>query len=604
MPHASPLIVTIVAGLGIAFILGFLATKVRLPPIVGYLLAGIAVGPYTPGIVADAHMATELAEIGVILLMFGVGLHFSTDDLMAVRWIAIPGAVGQIVVATAIGAGAAMLWGWSLGAGLVLGLALSVASTVVLLRALDQRNTVNTPNGRIAIGWLIVEDLAMVLTLVLLPALAGLLGGAAPAEPGEGDLLVTLGITLLKVAAFVAIVLFLGPRAVPWVLSQVARTGSRELFTLAVLGVALGIAFGAAELFGVSFALGAFCAGIVLSKSALSHRAAAEALPLQNAFAVLFFVSVGMLFDPSIVVREPWSLLAVLLIVLFGKSIVAFFIVVILGYPVGTALMVSASLAQIGEFSFILAGLGIALELLPPEGRDLILAAALLSITLNPAMFALVAPLERWLLPRMPKLEARGERRLERLHQTMAEARKSMPHASLGELAEPGELSRKFPLLADLTPDERDDLLHLFRPRSAQPGERIFRAGDRPDALYFISEGRVEVELPGDTTVELGPGNVFGEMALLSSSGRRSADVVALDYCQFLILTTDEFEAFIAEKPHLRDKLAVIARARAESNPGQNPNAIPAPPPEVEAAVKADPRIDTGEGKPAEGKES
>ena len=578
MPQSSPLIVTLVAGLGFAFILGFLATKLRLPPIVGYLVAGVLVGPYTPGIVADAAMATELAEIGVILLMFGVGLHFSTDDLMAVRWIAVPGAVGQIAVATAIGAGVAVLWGWSLGAGLVLGLALSVASTVVLLRALDQRNAIATPNGRIAIGWLIVEDLAMVLTLVLLPALAGLLGGLVPAETDGGDLLGSLALTLVKVAVFVALVLLLGPRAVPYILSQVARTGSRELFTLAVLGVALGIAFGAAELFGVSFALGAFCAGIVLSKSALSHRAAAEALPLQNAFAVLFFVSVGMLFDPSIVVREPWALLTVLLIILFGKSLAAFLIVVVLGYPVGTALTVSASLAQIGEFSFILAGLGIALGLLPLEGRDLILAAALLSITLNPAVFALVRPLERRLAPRMAAPERRGQARLERLQRVITQARRRVPHASLGMLEEPGELARVFPILADLDAEEREELFRLFRPRSAQPGERIFRAGDRPDALYFVAEGRVEVELPDERSVELGPGEIFGEMALLSGQ-RRSADVVALDYCQLLMLTTEDFEAFIAKRPELREKLHAIAQARVARPPeGEPPPSLAALP--------------------------
>jgi CPA2 family monovalent cation:H+ antiporter-2 len=490
-----------------------------------------------------------------------------------VKWIAVPGAVGQIVVATLIGAVVSLLWGWEWGGGIVLGLALSVASTVVLLRALDQRNLVATANGRIAIGWLIVEDLAMVLTLVLLPALAGLMGGASPAEAAESSLLWALTVTLLKVGAFVAIVLVIGPRAVPWVLGQVARTGSRELFTLAVLGVALGIAFGAAELFGVSFALGAFCAGIVLSKSTLSHRAAAEALPLQNAFAVLFFVSVGMLFDPSIVLREPLALLGVLLIVLFGKSIVAFLIVMVLGYPVGTALMVSASLAQIGEFSFILAGLGIALELLPPEGRDLILAAALLSITLNPVMFALVAPLERRLAPRMQGFEQRGQRRLDRLQEQMAEARRRVPHATLDE----DDLHR-FPLLAELSPEERDELLPMFRPRSAQPGERIFRAGDRADALYFVAEGSVEVELPDETHVELGPGDVFGEMALLSGR-RRSADVVAVDYSQFLMLTVEDFDAFVAKRPHLRERLDRIARDRAESNPGHEPAALAPQPP-------------------------
>lgn len=401
LPHDITLITTIVAGLVLAFALGFVASRLRLPPLVGYLLAGVAVGPHTPGFVADTGLAQQIAEIGVILLMFGVGLHFSLRDLIAVHRIAVPGAVGQMVTATAIGAGVAYLWGWNLGEGLVFGLALSVASTVVLLRALHQRNALDSGDGRIAVGWLIVEDLAMVLALVLLPALAGLLhqGEASPpaAEGSLGELLVALALTIGKAALFVGIMLGIGKRLIPALLAMVARSGSRELFTLAVLALALGIAFGAVTLFGVSFALGAFFAGVVLSESDLSHRAAAEMLPLQDAFAVLFFVSVGMLFDPSILVREPLSVLVVLAIIVVGKSLAAFAIVAASGYPITTALTVSASLAQIGEFSFILAGLGLSLGLLPAEGKDLILAGALLSITLNPFVFVAVDRLGAWL---------------------------------------------------------------------------------------------------------------------------------------------------------------------------------------------------------------
>lgn len=378
----------------------------------GYLLAGVALGPFTPGIVGNADVARQLAEIGIILLMFGVGLHFSIKDLMEVRAIAIPGAIAQIVVATGSGLALAVLWGWGTGAGLVLGLALSVASTVVLLRALEQRNMLDSANGRIAVGWLIVEDLAMVLALVLLPALAGALGGDARGVAAQfaGDSLVTaLFLTLTKVAIFVALVIIVGTRVVPWLLLTVARTGSRELFTLSVLAIALGIAYGSAELFGVSFALGAFFAGVVLSESDFSHQAAADSLPLQDAFAVLFFVSVGMLFDPGILLRQPLAVAAVLLLIVFGKSLAAFAIVLLRGYPVATALVVSASLAQIGEFSFILAGLGVTFGLLPPEGRDLILAGAILSITLNPLVFASIDPLLAWFRAR-PRLTALLER--------------------------------------------------------------------------------------------------------------------------------------------------------------------------------------------------
>ena len=410
MPHETELVATVAAGLGLAFVFGFLASRLKLPPLVGYLLAGVALGPFTPGLLADTHIAGQLAEIGVILLMFGVGLHFSFEDLLAARKVAVPGAAAQIAVATALGALAARLWGWTWGSALVFGLSLSVASTVVLLRALEERGLVDSADGRIAVGWLIVEDLAMVLVLVLLPAVAPQLGGAGAAQAaGGGSALVSVAVTLGKVAVFVALMHVVGRRVVPWLLTRVARTGSRELFTLGVLAVALGIAVGAASLFGVSFALGAFFAGVVISESDLSHRAASDALPLQDAFAVLFFVSVGMLFDPEVLVRRPLEVLAVVLIILAGKSAAAFGIVLAFRYPVRTALTISASLAQIGEFSFILASLGLSLKLLPPEAQSLILAGAILSITLNPFLFNSVEPLARWLASK-PRLRGALER--------------------------------------------------------------------------------------------------------------------------------------------------------------------------------------------------
>ncbi len=403
MPHHTPLIATIVAGLVVAFALGSAAQRLKISPLVGYLLAGVLVGPFTPGFVADAALAQELAEIGVILLMFGVGLHFSLKDLLAVRRIAIPGALGQMAVATLLGMGLAHFLGWTLIAGIVFGLALSVASTVVLLRALQERRLVQTDKGRIAVGWLIVEDVAMVLALVLLPALAGSLGeGAAGASPAA--LLQPLGITLLKVAAFVAFMLIVGRRVVPWILHWVVHTGSRELFRLAVLAIALGFAFGAALLFGVSFALGAFFAGMILAESELSQRAAEETLPLRDAFAVLFFVSVGMLFDYRVLIENPLPVIAVVAIIVVGKSVAAYLIVRAFRHSHKTALTVAASLAQIGEFSFILAGLGVGLDLLPEEGRDLILAGAILSIMLNPMIFALVVPREGPRKPLRPEL--------------------------------------------------------------------------------------------------------------------------------------------------------------------------------------------------------
>ncbi len=402
MPHSVALITTLATGLGLALVMGFIAMRLKLPALVGYLIAGIIIGPGTPGFVADIGLSQQLAEIGVILLMFGVGLHFSLDDLLSVRRIALPGAVAQIAVATALGMGIAALWGWSLGAGLVFGLALSVASTVVLLRALEDRELLDSVNGRIAVGWLVVEDLAMVLVLVLLPPLAGWLGGTSGLAGNTEDqsLLKALGITLAQVSVFVVLMLVVGRRVFPWLLAQVARTGSRELFTLCVIAVAVGIAYGSAELFGVSFALGAFFAGMVMRESNLSYRAAEETLPLRDAFAVLFFVSVGMLFEPAVLVRQPLHVLAVVAIIVLGKSLAAFAIVLAFRYPLNTALTVSASLAQIGEFSFILAGLGVALGLLPAEGYSLVLAGALISIALNPLVFRAIEPAQAWIRSR------------------------------------------------------------------------------------------------------------------------------------------------------------------------------------------------------------
>lgn len=399
MPHSIPLITTLASALGMALVLGFLAVRIKLPALVGYLLAGVLIGPFTPGFVANVAIAAELAEIGVMLLMFGVGLHFSLDDLWAVRKIALPGAALQIAVATALGAGVAATWGWGLGGSLVFGLALSVASTVVLLRALEARGTLASMNGHITVGWVVVQDLAMVLVLVLLPPLAGWLGGNAP-DSHDGNLWQILGITLVEVAAFIALMLVVGRRAFPWLLWQVTHTGSRELFTLCVVAAAVSVAFGAAKLFGVSFALGAFFAGMMMRESEFSHRAAEESLPLREAFAVLFFVSVGMLFDPMILVEHPLRVLAVLGIIIIGTPIAAAALVLVFRYPLNTALTVSASLAQIGEFSFILAGLGVSLGLLPVEGQSLILAGALISIAVNPLVFTMVEPLQRWARPR------------------------------------------------------------------------------------------------------------------------------------------------------------------------------------------------------------
>jgi CPA2 family monovalent cation:H+ antiporter-2 len=401
VPHDVTLISTIAAALGLALIMGFIATRLKLPVLVGYLTAGIIIGPATPGFVADVELSNQLAEIGVMLLMFGVGLHFSLNDLLAVRRIALPGAIVQIAVATLLGMGVATLWGWSVATGVVFGLALSVASTVVLLKALESRGVLESVNGRIAVGWLVVEDLVMVLVLVLLPPLATSLAGNVPAEgPGDRGLLTTLALTLGQVSIFIALMLIVGRRLFPWLLWQIAGTGSRELFTLCVVAAAVGIAYGSAELFGVSFALGAFFAGMVMRESPLSYRAAEESLPLRDAFSVLFFVSVGMLFDPNVLIAQPLRVLMVVAIIVFGKSLAAFFLVLLFRYPLNTALTVSASLAQIGEFSFILANLGVSLELIPSEARSLILAGAIISIALNPLVFQTIEPAQSWIRSR------------------------------------------------------------------------------------------------------------------------------------------------------------------------------------------------------------
>lgn len=400
--HQTELISMIAAGLGLAFVFGLIAAKLRLPLLVGYLAAGLVVGPFTPGFVADKHLAQQLSEIGVSLLMFGVGLHFSIRDLLSVKNIAVPGALAQIGAATVLGMLVSRLWGWSWGAGLVFGLCLSVASTVVLLRALGDRGEIETLNGRIAVGWLIVEDLVTVVALVALPVVAGAMG-SGPNSGGAGSIAMTLALTFLKVAVFAAAMLIGGKRLIPSLLGRVARTRSKELFTVGVLAIALGIAFGAAALFGVSPALGAFFAGVVLSESDFAHQAGAETRPVQDAFTVLFFVAIGMLFNPAVLVTHPIQLIAALAIVLVGKSLAAFFIVALFKFPVGTALVISASLAQIGEFSFVLVALGINLGIVPADALSIVVATAIASIALNPVIFQTISPLQNALL-RNPRL--------------------------------------------------------------------------------------------------------------------------------------------------------------------------------------------------------
>ncbi|AMM28278.1 sodium:proton antiporter [Acinetobacter sp. BEC1-S18-ESBL-01] len=399
MPHDVDLIILLAVGFGVALIFGYIAARLRLPPLIGYLIAGIIISPNTPGIEADIHLANQLAELGVMFLMFGVGMHFSLKDLLLVRRIALPGAILQIAVATLLGIGVSMLWGWSFGSALVFGLSLSCASTVVLLKALGDRGLLDSVNGKIAVGWLLVEDLVMVLVLVLLPATAVLLGGKAPAG-ADGNIWLTLGITLLKVIGFIAFMLIVGKRVVPIIMQFVARLGSRELFTLTVVAAAVSIAYGSYAIFGVSMALGAFFAGMVVKESDFSHRAEEETLPLREIFSILFFVSVGMLFDPHILVESPLHILAVIAIIMVGKTLAAMALVLFFRYPINTALTVGASLAQIGEFSFILATLGVSLGLLSLEAQNLILAGALFSITLNSFIFSAIEPVQRWIRER------------------------------------------------------------------------------------------------------------------------------------------------------------------------------------------------------------
>ena len=399
MPHDVDLIILLAVGFGVALFFGYIAARLRLPPLIGYLIAGIIISPNTPGVEADIHLANQLAELGVMLLMFGVGMHFSLNDLLLVRRIALPGAILQIAVATLLGIGVSMLWGWNFGSALVFGLSLSCASTVVLLKALGDRGLLDSVNGKIAVGWLLVEDLVMVLVLVLLPATAVLLGGKAPAG-AEGNIWLTLGITLLKVIGFIAFMLIVGKRVVPIIMQFVARLGSRELFTLTVVAAAVSIAYGSYAIFGVSMALGAFFAGMVVKESDFSHRAEEETLPLREIFSILFFVSVGMLFDPHILIERPLHILAVIAIIMVGKTLAAMALVLFFRYPINTALTVGASLAQIGEFSFILATLGVSLGLLTLEAQNLILAGALFSITLNSFIFSAIEPVQRWIRER------------------------------------------------------------------------------------------------------------------------------------------------------------------------------------------------------------
>ena len=401
MPHDVDLIILLAVGFGMALIFGYIAARLRLPPLIGYLIAGIIISPNTPGIVGDIHLANQLAELGVMFLMFGVGMHFSLNDLLQVRRIALPGAILQIAVATLLGIGVSMYWGWSFGSALIFGLSLSCASTVVLLKALGDRGLLDSVNGKIAVGWLLVEDLVMVLALVLLPATAVLMGGhALPGTDTSQSIWLTIGITLLKVTGFIAFMLIIGKRLVPMIMQFVARLGSRELFTLTVVAAAVSIAYGSYAVFGVSMALGAFFAGMVVKESDFSHRAEEETLPLREIFSILFFVSVGMLFDPSILTEEPLRILAVIAIIMVGKTLAAIALVLFFRYPINTALTVGASLAQIGEFSFILATLGLSLGLLTPDAQNLILAGALFSITLNSFVFSAIEPVQRWIRER------------------------------------------------------------------------------------------------------------------------------------------------------------------------------------------------------------
>lgn len=557
MPHDTSLISTIVGGLVLAFIFGAIANRFRLPPLVGYLVAGMLVGPHTPGFVADQELAPQLAELGVILLMFGVGLHFALKDLLSVRFIAVPGAIGQIAIATLLGWGLGHSMGWSTGGSLIFGIALSVASTVVLLKALQERRLVDSERGKIAVGWLIVEDLAMVLVLVLIPAAASVADGGASAysdplaavasrlvgvDLGVGGIVAA---TLIKVAIFVALMLVVGRRLIPAILHRIAHTGSRELFRLGVLAIALGVAFGAAELFGASLALGAFFAGMVLSESELSHRAAQESLPLRDAFSVLFFVSVGMLFDPNILINEPLVLLATLAIILVGKTAAAFAIVLVFRRPVKTALTISASLAQIGEFSFILAEMGVGLGLLPQEGRDLILAGALISIILNPLVFNLADRLR-------PTLEARLQLRPE-----TAPTAEAAPEASVEAEVPSAAVSR----------DEDDD--EVAEPTTLSGHQVVVGYGRvgrvvaddlvaRGLPVLVIEDAEDRVQRLRDLRIETVAGNAAdGRVLTLAGLERAKALLVAIP---------NGFEAgqVVEQARRINPALLIVARAHSD----------------------------------------
>jgi CPA2 family monovalent cation:H+ antiporter-2 len=470
-----------------------------------------------------------------------------------------------------MGTGLAMAWGWNLGGALVFGLSLSVASTVVVLRTLEESNSLGTTSGRIAVGWLIAEDLVMVLVLVLLPALAGVLSGHGPGghpagQSGEGDggsLVLSLALTLGKVALFICLAIAFGPRVVPWLLKQVARTGSRELFTLSVLAVAIGIAYGSALLFGVSFALGAFFAGLVLSESQFGHRAAAQSLPMQDAFAVLFFVSVGILFDPTILVRQPLAVLQVILAIVVGKAAIAFGIVLLLGYPAITGLAIAAALARIGEFSFILGALGVSTGLLPPVGRDLVVAGALISITLSGLVYSAARAAGIWIRTTR-SVRRYGQKRLARLQGRLDEVRHKAEAREAEHARKVDAVLGAFPVFAGLSDHAREDVLLLFRFATAQPGDRIIVKGDRPTGAYFISNGTVQVDAPAGSVL-LGPGDFFGEMALLSGV-RRSATVTALDYCELYVIDRRDFLSFLARHPDLQKRVKETADARRRMN--------------------------------------
>lgn len=560
MPQHTELISTISVALALAFIGGFVATRLHLPTIVGYLLAGVVVGPFTPGFVADRTLAPQLAEIGVILLMFGVGIHFSIRDLLAVRGVAIPGAVGQIAAATAVTVGLAHWWGWSVQTGLVLGLAVSVASTVVLLRALLERDVLDSVHGRVAVGWLIVEDLFTVLILVLLPALAVDAGsetssGLAAWSVG-GEVLLVVALTLGKVALLAAVMLFVGARAVPWLLLQVARTGSKELFTLSILALALGVAFGSAVLFGVSLALGAFLAGLVVGESDLSHQAAEDALPLRDAFAVLFFVSVGMLFDPSILLRSPGYVLAVVFVIVVAKPLAAFLIVAALGRPVRTGLIVAAGLAQIGEFSFILSELGRTLGLLPDEAYNLILAGALLSITLNPLLFRAITPIESWL---------RGHPRLLRTLQR-SEAPVGPPDRH-GRVPERGHLvlcgqGRVGRMIAEEL--ERQGIPHMVVDQDREQVERARRSGTTAlhgDAADNATLGRLNLAGAGMLIIAISDPIATRQIAEAARRSNPSVPIVARTHSEDerAHLSDEGVEAVLAERElaHTMTQLAL-----------------------------------------------